>query len=121
MDFNLLLPLLERLGAGFVADLSRSELENRLRKGLPRAVKRLEKDGITPAALSGTDREKRILIRTCLYWVFKGLVRRGTPADLLRDAYDDPVVELVTPAVTAEMTTADLCERVMTAALDVMF
>lgn len=122
MGLEFLLPLLGKLGLGDIAsNLGRQQIESRMRKAFPNIKRRFEKEGLTPAELSDDDLEKRHLIRTAQYWLWKAVVKSGTAADLVRDQQDNKVVAVVLPAVSAEMTLDALLEGVLVATLDLTF
>jgi hypothetical protein len=117
-----LLPLLQKLGLGnLLADLSRAQVEKRMRKGFPSIKRTMLKNGTTPVNLSDTEAERRQLIRAALYHLWKAVLKSGTAADVVRDSVDDKVVALLSPAIAPTMTQNELLEAVLVTALDVVF
>ena len=107
-------------------ELGKEKLKAKFAKVSPNVVARLEKDGHTPKEDSDSDEEKRQLIRSAEYLLWKETFQSilGKPegsnliADRIRDRHDDKVVPVVLPQVNATLSTADLVKAVAEAELE---
>jgi hypothetical protein len=104
----ILRPLLEKLIAG----KGRDGLTKRFAKAAPAVVARLEKDGVTQFG----DRQA---IRSALFLLWKSQVKNGHLADLVRDVYDDKVLEVLAGKTFASL--AEMVAAVAAAQVEIIF
>lgn len=114
--FQMLLPLIQKLGMKLLLkDIDSVFLTSRFEEVRSIVAARMTHDGQTPASLSGTPDERRQLIRTAEYLLWKEVLVHFTAnakgvsilADAIRDKHDDKVVPLVESRGFNSLTTVD--------------
>lgn len=115
-------PILKVLGIDPVKmanSYGRAQLEPLFRQVAPDVVRRMEKDGLTPALKGDSPKAERQVVRSAMYLIAKEVFRYKLPrgaslaADYLRDAHDSEVVAQVSPLIDATTSTAALVELVI--------
>lgn len=112
-------PIAKLIGLDKIAGkLTRDFVGKRMNAAIPKVVKRLTEDHLTPAEKALSPEGERLFIRAAMYLlakeVFAGVLPKGAnlAADFLRDQHDDKVVALVSPQIDAASST-DAAVRVV--------
>ncbi|MGV3719589.1 MAG: hypothetical protein ACO1SX_01665 [Actinomycetota bacterium] len=122
-----ILQVLQKHGSDIQSsDFSRDALGAKFTSVKASVVARLEADGATPARFSDSEDEKRDLIRSAEYLLWKATIisitgrKEGSnfAADKIRDRHDDKVVAVVQPLVNSELSTDALVQAVIDAELE---